>query len=92
MARRLTGGGGSSHPRSLLVRILIWLAALLVILLLLSLIFGGIEKGTKVGFGSGRWQRQQSSLQEIALGRVARALDRCPVLVASLTRSAQAAQ
>jgi hypothetical protein len=55
MARRLTGAGrgGSRPPRSLLVRILIWLAALLVLLLLLSVIFGGIEKGTKVGSGSG---------------------------------------
>ena len=49
----------------------VWILALLVILLLLSLIFGGFQKGSKVGSDSAPGRRLQPPAQELALGRVA---------------------
>ena len=50
---------------------MVWILALLVILLLLSLIFGGFQKGAKVGAGSAPGHRLQPAAQELTLGRVA---------------------
>ena len=72
MARRMGGGRGGAgwaRPRGP-VGCVVWILALLVILLLLSLIFGGFQKGTKVG-GSGPGQRLQPAAQEFLLGGVA---------------------
>jgi hypothetical protein len=74
MARRMGGGRGRAgwaRPRGP-VGCVVWVLALLVILLLLSLIFGGFQRGAKVG-GSGPGQRLQPAAQELPLGRVAAA-------------------
>jgi hypothetical protein len=71
---RWTGGGrgraGWTRPRGP-IGCVVWILALLVILLLLSLIFGGFQKGSKVGTGSGPGHRLQPPAQEFAFGRVA---------------------
>jgi hypothetical protein len=72
MSRGQRGSRSRGDPvrsRSRRARFLIWVLALLVILLLLSLIFGGFQKGTKVGLGSGQGQRLQPAAQQIALAR-----------------------
>jgi hypothetical protein len=72
MARRMGGGRGGTgwaRPRGP-VGCVVWILALVVILLLLSLIFGGFQKGTKVG-ASGPGQRLQPAAQEFLLGGVA---------------------
>jgi hypothetical protein len=56
-------GGGSRRARSRSIRFLIWVLALLVIVLLMSLLFGGFQKGTKVGSGPGR--TTESSLMQV---------------------------
>lgn len=48
---------------------LLWIIALLVILLLLSVLFGGFQKGAKVG--SGPRERAHPAAQELALGGIA---------------------
>lgn len=68
MARWMGRGRGAAGSRSRAVGCLVWILALLVVLLLLSLIFGGFQKGTKVG-GSGR-ERLQPAAQEFRLGGV----------------------
>jgi hypothetical protein len=50
--------------------------AFLVLLLLLSLLFGGFQKGQKVGLGPAWVHRPQPAAQELALGGVARPGDR----------------
>jgi hypothetical protein len=71
---RWTGGrrdrGSWRRPRGP-IGCVVWILALLVILLLLSLIFGGFQKGSKVGSGSAPGHRFQAAAQEITLGRVA---------------------
>jgi hypothetical protein len=75
MARWMGGGRGGAGwtrrrgPRRRAVGCLVWILALVVVLLLLSLIFGGFQKGTKVG-GSGPGHRLQPAAQELQLGRV----------------------
>lgn len=70
MSRWMGGGRGRTRPRGA-VGCLVWILALLVILLLLSLIFGGFQKGSRVGSGSAPGHRLQPPAQELALGRVA---------------------
>ena len=73
MTRWMGGGRGRAgwtRPRGA-VGCLVWILALLVILLLLSLIFGGFQKGSRVGSGSAPGHRLQPPAQELALGRVA---------------------
>jgi hypothetical protein len=53
---------------------LFWVLALVVFLLLLSLLFGGFQRGQKVG--SARGQRLQPSAQEFTLSGIARLGDR----------------
>jgi hypothetical protein len=65
------GGAGWARPRGPLGCV-VWILALLVLLLVLSLIFGGFQRGTRVG-GSGPGQRLQPAAQELPLGRVAAA-------------------
>jgi hypothetical protein len=43
------GGGGPRRRMSRPVGCLVWLIALLVLLIVLSLLFGGFQRGTKVG-------------------------------------------
>jgi hypothetical protein len=57
------------RPQSRAVGCLLWIVALLVILLLLSVLFGGFQKGTKVG--SAPRERAQAAAQELALGGIA---------------------
>jgi hypothetical protein len=40
---------GSGRPRRRLTGCLLWVAAIIVVLVILSLLFGGFQKGTKVG-------------------------------------------
>jgi len=70
---RWTGGwrGGEGRPRRRALGCLIWILALLLVLLLLSLIFGGFQKGTKAGTGSGPRHLLNPAAQELALGGVA---------------------
>ena len=71
---RWTGGrrgrGRWRRPRGP-IGCVVWILALLVILLLLSLIFGGFQKGARVGSGSAPGHRPQPAAQELTLGRVA---------------------
>lgn len=55
---------------------LFWVLAFLVILLLLSLIFGGFQKGQKVGSSSVLGQGRKPAAQELALGGVGGPFDR----------------
>jgi hypothetical protein len=55
---------------------LFWVLAFLVLLLLLSLLFGGFQKGQKVGWGSVSGQGHKPAAQEFALGGVGRPRDR----------------
>jgi hypothetical protein len=50
---------GRRRPRTRAGRFLIWVLALLAILLLLSLLFGGFQKGKKVGSGPAVGPRAQ---------------------------------
>ncbi len=73
MARWKGGGrgrGGWRRPRGP-IGCVVWILGLLVILLLLSLIFGGFQKGSRVGSGSAPGDRPQAAAQELTLGRVA---------------------
>jgi hypothetical protein len=54
------------RPRNRAVGCLLWIVALLVVLLLLSILFGGFQKGAKVGSA----QRVHPAEQELALGGV----------------------
>ena len=55
------------RPRNRAVGCLLWIVALLIVLLLLSVLFGGFQKGSKLGSG----QRVHPAAQVLALGRVA---------------------
>jgi hypothetical protein len=55
---------------------LFWVLLVLAVLLVLSLLFGGFQKGQKVGLDSVTGQRVQPALQELALGRIAGPGDR----------------
>jgi hypothetical protein len=57
------------RPQSRAVGCLLWIVAALVILLLLSVLFGGFQKGAKVGSGPG--ERAQPAAQELTLGGIA---------------------
>ena len=61
------------RPQSRAAGCLLWIVVLLAVLLLLSVLFGGFQKGTKVGSapGSVPGQRMYSAAQELAFGRVA---------------------
>jgi hypothetical protein len=59
------------RPRSRAVGCLLWIVAALIVLLLLSVLFGGFQKGAKVG--SGAAYRAHPAAQELALGGVAAA-------------------
>ena len=69
-----------SHDRSRRfsrpVGCLFWVLALLVLLLLLSLLFGGFQKGQKVGSGSLPGLGVKPPAQEFALGGVSGPGDR----------------
>jgi hypothetical protein len=47
--RRMSPGRRSWRPRRRLTGCLLWILGLIVVLAILSLIFGGFQKGTKVG-------------------------------------------
>jgi hypothetical protein len=51
--RRMSPGRRSWRPRRRLTGCLLWILGLIVVLVILSLMFGGFQKGTKVG-GAGR--------------------------------------
>jgi hypothetical protein len=73
MARWTGGGRGRGRwrrPRGP-IGCVVWILALLVILLVLSLIFGGFQKGSKVGSDSAPGHRLQPPAQELTLSRVA---------------------
>ena len=57
------------RPQSRAAGCLLWIVVLLAVLLLLSVLFGGFQKGTKVG--SVPRQRVHPAAQELAFGRVA---------------------
>jgi uncharacterized membrane protein len=57
------------RPRNRAVGCLLWIVALLVLLLLLSVLFGGFQKGSKVG-GSAPGDRAHPAAQELALGGI----------------------
>jgi hypothetical protein len=42
-------GNGPRRPRSRLTGCLLWFLGLIIVLVILSLLFGGFQKGTKVG-------------------------------------------
>jgi ABC-type Fe3+ transport system permease subunit len=65
-----TGRGGRQRRLSPLAGCLVWVLAFLVVLLLLSLIFGGFQRGTKVGGGSAPGQGLQPAAQEVTLGGI----------------------
>jgi hypothetical protein len=44
-------GNGPRGPRSRLTGCLLWILGLIIVLVILSLLFGGFQKGTKVGAG-----------------------------------------
>jgi hypothetical protein len=46
--RRKRGSGGPRRPRRL-AGCLLWIVALIIVLVVVSLLFGGFQKGTKVG-------------------------------------------
>lgn len=46
---RVGRGGGPRRRMGRLTGCLVWILALLVILLVLSILFGGFQRGTKVG-------------------------------------------
>jgi hypothetical protein len=46
--RRKRGSGGPQRPRRL-AGCLLWIVALIIVLVVVSLLFGGFQKGTKVG-------------------------------------------
>jgi hypothetical protein len=46
--RRRMGSGGPRRPRRL-TGCLLWIVALIIALVVMSLLFGGFQKGTKVG-------------------------------------------
>jgi ABC-type Fe3+ transport system permease subunit len=76
MARVRFSERGRTRPRARTRRFsrpvgcLFWVLAVLVLLLLLSLLFGGFQKGQKVGLGSAGLHRPEPAAQEFALGRV----------------------
>jgi hypothetical protein len=72
LARRRERPRRFSRP----VGCLFWVLAFLAILLLLSLLFGGFQKGQKVGWGSVPGQGHQPAAQEFALGGVRGPFDR----------------
>jgi hypothetical protein len=47
--RRMSPGRRSWRPRRRLTGCLLWILGLIVVLVILSLLFGGFQKGTKVG-------------------------------------------
>jgi hypothetical protein len=47
--RRMSPGGQPWRPRRRLTGCLLWILGLIVVLVILSLMFGGFQKGTKVG-------------------------------------------
>jgi hypothetical protein len=47
--RRRMGSGGPRRPRRRLTGCLLWIVGLIVALVILSLLFGGFQKGTRVG-------------------------------------------
>jgi hypothetical protein len=47
--RRMSSGGPLRRPRRRLTGCLLWILGLIVALVILSLMFGGFQKGTKVG-------------------------------------------
>jgi hypothetical protein len=47
--RRMSSGGSLRRPRRRLTGCLLWIVGLIVALVILSLMFGGFQKGTKVG-------------------------------------------
>jgi hypothetical protein len=55
---------------------LLWLLVLLATLLVLSLLFGGFDKGQKVGLGSVPGQLGKPAAQELAFGGVTGPRDR----------------
>jgi hypothetical protein len=52
--RRRLWGNGPRRPRSRLTGCLLWILGLIIVLIILSLLFGGFQKGTKVGAGAPR--------------------------------------
>jgi hypothetical protein len=47
--RRRPWGNGPRRPRNRLTGCLLWILGLIIVLVILSLLFGGFQKGTKVG-------------------------------------------
>jgi hypothetical protein len=66
--RRMSAGGQSWRPRRRLTGCLLWILGLIVVLVILSLMFGGFQKGTKVG-GAGVPLPLQRGARQIAAGR-----------------------
>jgi hypothetical protein len=73
---RTTGRRDRPKRFSRPVGCLFWVLVFLAILLLLSLLFGGFQKGQKVGWGSGSGQGRKPAAQEFALSGVRCPLDR----------------
>ena len=57
-------GGGGPRQRRRLTGCLFWILALVLVLLVLSLLFGGFNKGTKVG-GAGDVHRPVHGAQSL---------------------------
>ncbi len=68
--RRMIGRPDRPRRFSGPVGCLVWVLALLLILLLLSLLFGGFQKGQKVGSGLLSGHGHEPAAQEFALGGV----------------------
>ena len=64
--RRRTRNGGPSLPHSRLTGCLLWVLGLIVILIILALLFGGFQKGTKVGLGADADIAASLSLPQVA--------------------------
>jgi hypothetical protein len=79
--RETTWRCGQRRPRGRLTGCLLWVIGLIVILVILALLFGGFQKGTKVGADArAAWSRAAASL---ALPRAAALPRFAPQLSAS---------
>jgi hypothetical protein len=65
--RRMRPGGQSWRPRRRLTGCLLWILGLIIVLVILSLMFGGFQKGTKVG-GAGVPVPLQRGARQISTG------------------------
>jgi hypothetical protein len=68
--RRITGWRDRPRRFSRPVGCLFWILAFLLLLLLLSLLFGGFQKGQKVGWGLPSGHGHEPAAQEFALGGI----------------------